>query len=43
MSDMKIQLSTEQRMLVGTIRDLARDKFRGRVKKYMDGLMSGHI
>jgi alkylation response protein AidB-like acyl-CoA dehydrogenase len=37
MSEMKIQLSTEQRMLVGTIRDLARDKFRGRVKKYMDG------
>ncbi len=37
MSDMKMQLSSEQRALVGTIRDLARSKFRGRVVKYMDG------
>jgi alkylation response protein AidB-like acyl-CoA dehydrogenase len=34
---MKLQLSTEQRALVNTIRDLARSKFRGRVMKYMDG------
>jgi alkylation response protein AidB-like acyl-CoA dehydrogenase len=37
MSDGKFQLSDEQRMLVGTIRELARDKFRGRVKQYIDG------
>src|SRR3979411_1847523 len=37
MSNMKLQLSTEQRALVNTIRDLARSKFRGRVMKYMDG------
>src|SRR3979409_1808782 len=37
MSDMKLQLSSEQRALVGTVRDLARSKFTGRVMKYMDG------
>jgi alkylation response protein AidB-like acyl-CoA dehydrogenase len=34
---MKFELSTEQRALVGTIRDLARREFRGRALKYMDG------
>jgi alkylation response protein AidB-like acyl-CoA dehydrogenase len=34
---MKLQLSAEQRALVGTIRDLARAKFRVRATKYMDG------
>ena len=34
---MKFELSTEQRALVGTIRDLARSEFRGRALKYMDG------
>ena len=28
MSDMKMQLSAEQRALVGTVRDLARSKFK---------------
>jgi alkylation response protein AidB-like acyl-CoA dehydrogenase len=37
MSDMKMQLSAEQRALVGTVRNLARSKFRGRAMKYMDG------
>jgi alkylation response protein AidB-like acyl-CoA dehydrogenase len=37
MSDIKVQLSAEQRALVDTVRDLARSKFRGRVMKYMDG------
>ena len=31
MSEMKFQLSSEQRELVGTIRDLARSKFKDRV------------
>jgi alkylation response protein AidB-like acyl-CoA dehydrogenase len=34
---MKFELSSEQRALVGTIRDLARNEFRGRALKYMDG------
>ena len=34
---MKFELTTEQRALVGTIRDLARSEFRGRALKYMDG------
>ena len=34
---MKFELSTEQRALVGTIRNLARSEFRGRALKYMDG------
>jgi alkylation response protein AidB-like acyl-CoA dehydrogenase len=37
MSEMKMQLSAEQRALVGTVRDLARSKFQGRALKYMDG------
>ena len=37
MSDMKFQLSSEQRALVGTVRELARDKFRGRAMKWLDG------
>ena len=37
MSDMKVQLSAEQRALVDTIHDLARSKFQGRALKYMDG------
>jgi alkylation response protein AidB-like acyl-CoA dehydrogenase len=37
MSDMKMRLSSEQRALVGTIRDLARSKFKDRVTKWMDG------
>ena len=37
MSDMKLTLSAEQRALVGTIRDLAQARFRGRAMKYMDG------
>jgi alkylation response protein AidB-like acyl-CoA dehydrogenase len=34
---MKFQLSSEQRALVGTVRDLARNKFKDRVMKWMDG------
>jgi alkylation response protein AidB-like acyl-CoA dehydrogenase len=34
---MKFELTTEQRALIGTIRDLARSEFRGRALKYMDG------
>jgi len=37
MSDMKIRLSEEQRALVGTVRDLARNKFRDRVMQWQDG------
>jgi alkylation response protein AidB-like acyl-CoA dehydrogenase len=37
MSNMKIQLSSEQRALVGTVRELARDRFRNRAIKYLDG------
>ena len=37
MSEMKFQLSSEQRALVGTVRELARDKFRGRAMKWLDG------
>jgi alkylation response protein AidB-like acyl-CoA dehydrogenase len=37
MSEMKFQLSSEQRELVGTIRDLARSKFKDRVMKWQDG------
>jgi alkylation response protein AidB-like acyl-CoA dehydrogenase len=37
MSNMKLQLSTEQRALVGTVRELARDRFRNRAMKYLDG------
>ena len=34
---MKFELSFEQRALVGTIRQLARSRFRGRAQRYMDG------
>ena len=34
---MKFELTAEQRALVGTIRDVARNEFRGRALKYMDG------
>jgi alkylation response protein AidB-like acyl-CoA dehydrogenase len=34
---MKFELSSEQRALIGTIRDLARNEFRGRAMQYMDG------
>ncbi|MCC6197494.1 MAG: acyl-CoA dehydrogenase family protein [Burkholderiales bacterium] len=34
---MKMELSEEQRALVGTIRDLARSKFKDRVMKWQDG------
>jgi alkylation response protein AidB-like acyl-CoA dehydrogenase len=34
---MRFELSFEQRTLVRTIRELARDKFRGRAQKHMDG------
>ena len=37
MSDMKFKLSDEQRALVGTVRDLVRTKFSGRVMKWQDG------
>ncbi|HET7034001.1 MAG TPA: acyl-CoA dehydrogenase family protein [Casimicrobiaceae bacterium] len=37
MSDMKFKLSDEQRALVGTVRDLVRSKFAGRVMKWQDG------
>ena len=37
MSDMKLRLSDEQRALVGTVRDLVRSKFAGRVMKWQDG------
>lgn len=37
MSNMKSELSEEQRALVGTIRDLARSKFKDRVMKWQDG------
>jgi alkylation response protein AidB-like acyl-CoA dehydrogenase len=37
MSDMKVKLSEEQRALVDTVRDLARNKFQPRALKYMDG------
>jgi alkylation response protein AidB-like acyl-CoA dehydrogenase len=37
MGDMKFQLSSEQRELVGTVRSLAREKFLGRVMKWQDG------
>ena len=37
MSDMKFKLSDEQRALVGTVRDLVRSKFNGRVMKWQDG------
>jgi alkylation response protein AidB-like acyl-CoA dehydrogenase len=37
MSDIKVQLSAEQRALVNTVHDLARSKFQGRALKYMDG------
>jgi alkylation response protein AidB-like acyl-CoA dehydrogenase len=37
MSNVKLQLSSEQRALVGTVRELARDRFRNRAMKYLDG------
>jgi len=37
MSDMKFKLSDEQRALVGTVRDLVRSNFSGRVMKWQDG------
>ena len=37
MSDMKFKLSDEQRALVGTVRDLVRTNFSGRVMKWQDG------
>jgi alkylation response protein AidB-like acyl-CoA dehydrogenase len=33
----KLQLTAEQRALVGTVRELARDKFRSNAIKYLDG------
>lgn len=37
MSDMRMRLSDEQRALVGTVRDLARSRFRDRVPQWQDG------
>jgi hypothetical protein len=37
MSDMKMRLSDEQRALVGTVRNLVRNKFRDRVMQWQDG------
>ncbi|MFO1414797.1 MAG: acyl-CoA dehydrogenase family protein [Burkholderiales bacterium] len=37
MSDMKMRLSDEQRALVGTVRDVARSRFRDRVPQWQDG------
>lgn len=37
MSNPRLQLTSEQRALVGTVRELARDKFRGNAIKYLDG------
>jgi alkylation response protein AidB-like acyl-CoA dehydrogenase len=37
MTNSRLQLTPEQRALVGTVRELARDKFRGRAMKYLDG------
>ena len=37
MSDMKLRLSDEQRALVGTVRDLVRNKFAERVMKWQNG------
>ena len=37
MSNMKLEISAEQRALVGTVRELARDRFRGRAMKWLDG------
>jgi alkylation response protein AidB-like acyl-CoA dehydrogenase len=34
---MQFKLSDEQRALVGTVREIARDEFRARAPKYMDG------
>ena len=34
---MEFKLSDEQRALVGTVREIARDEFRARAPKYMDG------
>jgi alkylation response protein AidB-like acyl-CoA dehydrogenase len=36
-SAMKFELTTEQRAMIGSVRSLAQDKFRGRALKYMDG------
>jgi alkylation response protein AidB-like acyl-CoA dehydrogenase len=37
MSNGKLEFTPEQRALVGTVRELARDKFRGRAMQYLDG------
>jgi alkylation response protein AidB-like acyl-CoA dehydrogenase len=37
MSNARLLLTDEQRALVGTVRELARDKFRDRAKQYLDG------
>ena len=37
MNNARLQLTSEQRQLVGTVRELGRDKFRARAMKYMDG------
>lgn len=37
MTNPKLQLTSEQRALVGTVRELARDKFQGRAMDYLDG------
>jgi alkylation response protein AidB-like acyl-CoA dehydrogenase len=37
MSDMKMQLSSEQRALVGMVRDLSRSKFSARATQWQDG------
>jgi hypothetical protein len=39
---MKLQLTSEQRALIGTVRDLARDRaFRTNSIKYLDGTYPG--
>ena len=37
MTELRAQLSADQRALVDTVHDLARSKFQGRASKYMDG------
>jgi alkylation response protein AidB-like acyl-CoA dehydrogenase len=37
MSNARLQLTSEQRALVGTVRELGREKFRGRAMNYLDG------
>ena len=35
--DMQLELTDDQRVMVGTVRQLAQEKFKGRVKKWQDG------